>query len=67
MATTEKRVPFGDVEWVITIQDRIDVEWVVEQQMKAAAFHVRLGTPYAMGPVDKAIKDALLKGGNLVI
>ena len=54
-------IPFEGFRWVFEIKERIDVEYVVEQRMKAAAFHVRMGTAFDMAPTPRAVKDALLR------
>lgn len=58
---TEFRTSFGAFTWEFEIRERIDVELIVEELMKTAAFYQQLQLPYQQERVSKSIKDAMLK------
>lgn len=55
------RTSFGAFAWEFEIRERIDVELIVEELMKTAAFYQRLGVPYQAERVSRSLKDAMLK------
>jgi hypothetical protein len=57
-----KTIPLGPIGQRFEVRKQIDAEYVMEHLMRVALFHVRAGTPYARDPVNRRVKDRLVRG-----
>lgn len=58
----QKTLALGAFGQRFEVREQIDAEFVVEHLLRASLFHVRSGTPYAHPPVNRRVKDRLIRG-----
>jgi hypothetical protein len=57
-----KIIPLGLFGQRFEVKNQIDIEFVMEHLTRKALFHIRSGTPYSGEPVNRGVKDKLIRG-----
>lgn len=51
--------PFGQR---FEVKNQIDIEYVMEHLLRTSLFHIRCGTAYSRDPINRRVKDKLIRG-----
>lgn len=58
----QKTYPLGAFGQRFEVKNQIDVEYVMEHLLRSSLFYIRCGMPYSRDPINRRVKDKLIRG-----